>query len=173
MAFNQCDWDNRRPREQGLCRCLWPMLPPKAIRLHSLGCCLWPCWCLWAELSSPCPSPAVAPRWAGSVPHLDSAGSWPWWHGYRRAGLDGMCLGELTPPLAWEAWESWQADQFSYHTGSDPGFELIPPQHPPHLWTAGVCEGDGSTDPNLQDLHDTGQQQDISEESGENPVLMV
>jgi hypothetical protein len=37
-------------------------------------------------------------------------------------------------------------------------------QHLPHQWTAGVPEGSGPTDPKLQDLYDTGQQ-DIWEES--------
>lgn len=76
-----------------------------------------------------------------------------------------MRVGELAPPLAnWiglvravlgtVVQESWPAH---YH----PGLWVSPP----HLWPAGACKGASSTDPNLQSLHDTGQQQDIKEES--------
>jgi hypothetical protein len=42
-------------------------------------------------------------------------------------------------------------------------FELT--QYLPHLWTAGVQEKPSPTEPELWDLHDTGQQQYIWEES--------
>ena len=45
--------------------------------------------------------------------------------------------------------------------------------HPPCLWSAGACEGTGPADPKLQDLHDTGQQQDTQEESSEGPISVV
>ena len=45
-------------------------------------------------------------------------------------------------------------------------FELTyPSNYPTDELTAGVHEGDSPTDPKLQDLHDTGQQQGILEES--------
>lgn len=43
--------------------------------------------------------------------------------------------------------------------------ELSHPNIYLHLWTARACEGFGTADPKLQDLHDTGQQQEIWEES--------
>jgi hypothetical protein len=57
---------------------------------------------------------------------------------------------------------SWWADQLSYLAGPNPG-----------LWVANfylmyellrVCGGASPADPKLQDLHDTGQKQDIWEE---------
>ena len=62
-------------------------------------------------------------------------------------------------------WESGWADQLSYHSGPDPGFWIGTPQHLTHLWVAGAHERTGPTDPKLQNLHDTGQQQNIREES--------
>jgi len=50
-------------------------------------------------------------------------------------------------------------------SGPDLGLWIGPSQHLPHGWIAGVHEGAGPTDPKLQDLHDTGQQQGIREES--------
>jgi hypothetical protein len=38
-------------------------------------------------------------------------------------------------------------------------------QHPPHLWTAGAHKRASPEDSKLSDLHDTGQQQGIQEES--------
>lgn len=49
--------------------------------------------------------------------------------------------------------------------GSEPGFWLGPPQHPSHLWSVGTHEGVWPTNPKLQHLHGTGQQQNIPEES--------
>jgi len=79
--------------------------------------------------------------------------------------------GELTL-VVW-VWESlfwchelsWQADQLSYYPGQDPGLWVDPPQHLLHLWTVGACEGADPIASKLQDLHDTGQEQDIWEES--------
>ena len=67
-------------------------------------------------------------------------------------------VGKLAP----ETWaqESWWDDQLSYHTGLDPELSAGLSQH---LWTAGMHEGAGPEEPKL--LHDTGQQQDIREES--------
>jgi hypothetical protein len=75
----------------------------------------------------------------GPAPHLDK-------------------VGKLAP----ETWaqESWWDDQLSYHTGLDPELSTGLSQH---LWTAGMHEGAGPEEPKL--LHDTGQQQDIREES--------
>lgn len=70
--------------------------------------------------------------------------------------------GELVPPLAGQAGElvlvaqvqeSREADQLSYHPGPDPAS--------PHLRTPGAFNRAGPSEPKLQDLHDTGQQQDI------------
>lgn len=40
------------------------------------------------------------------------------------------------------------------------GYELAHPQHPQNLPTVGACEGDKLIDPNQQDHHETGKQQD-------------
>ena len=56
---------------------------------------------------------------------------------------------------------SWRADQLKHHQGPDPGLGGGPPQHLPHLSTLGAGEGSWPADPKLQDLHDTGQQQEI------------
>ena len=62
--------------------------------------------------------------------------------------------------------ESWWADQLSYHPGTDPDYKLAHPQHLPHLnELVEHLNGAVFEDPKLQDLHDTGQQRDIQEES--------
>jgi hypothetical protein len=54
------------------------------------------------------------------------------------------------------------ADQLRPLSGPGPGLCIGPSQHAPyHWWTVGVHEEAGPTDLKLQDLHDTGQQQDI------------
>jgi hypothetical protein len=47
---------------------------------------------------------------------------------------------------------------------ADPGHWAGSHQQVPHLGTAGACEGMGPAEPELQDLHDTGQQQGMGEE---------
>ena len=53
--------------------------------------------------------------------------------------------------------------------GSNSGWWLDLPQYPPHLWSAGACEGTWPTDPKLQDLHNTGNYR-ISKKSPINSV---
>lgn len=45
----------------------------------------------------------------------------------------------------------------------EPGQWISPVQHLPHIWTAGIRKGIGPADLKLQDLPDTGQQQDSQE----------
>lgn len=48
-------------------------------------------------------------------------------------------------------------------------YELTHPHiHP--VWSAGACKRTGPADPKLQDLNNTGQQQDIQEKSSEGPA---
>lgn len=68
----------------------------------------------------------------------------------RKAGPGGAGAGE------WVGWSSFFSDP-------DPGLWVGPLQYPSHLWTAGVRRAT-STDPKLQDFHDTGLQQDNWEE---------
>jgi hypothetical protein len=55
--------------------------------------------------------------------------------------------------------------QLRYLLDTDLGLWIGSTEHLPHWWTVGGCEGANSTNPKLQNLHDTGQQQDIWEES--------
>lgn len=71
--------------------------------------------------------------------------------------------GTRLPPRAMSGFK-WD-DQLSFHPGLHPGFWVVPPQYLPHLWTAGALEETPHADPKLRDLHDTGQQQYIWEES--------
>ena len=91
----------------------------------------------------------------------------------------GVRVGELALPLAgcrigrtgWGSagelalvvwvWESWWADQFRYHPGPGSGLCV----GPPNIYGARACKGACIADPKLQDLHHTGWQQDIQEES--------
>lgn len=69
---------------------------------------------------------------------------------------------EIVLFLVVQAQESWQADQLRYHPGPHLG-PWIGPTSTPSMSCWG-CEGAHPIDPNLQDLHHTGQQ-DIQEES--------
>ena len=60
--------------------------------------------------------------------------------------------------------ESLHADPHSYHPGPDPGFWISPSQNLYHLGTVGMHKRAGSADSKLQDLCDTGQQQDNQKE---------
>ena len=104
--------------------------------------------------SGPCPSPGqhsgAGPGGVGvSAPTAALGGlapavpkSSPWWcdHG-------GVSV------------ESWRADYLSFHAGADPGLSEL--AHRNICPIDGVSEGASPTDSRLQDLHDTGQQQDI------------
>lgn len=80
------------------------------------------------------------------------------WEQVSRPWSTLACAEELAL-TAW-AWESCPAEQLSYHPDPDP------PKHLPDWWTAGAWEGAGPAEPKPpQDLHCTGQQQDIQEES--------
>lgn len=68
--------------------------------------------------------------------------------------------GELESPFTQAKWESRRTHQFNYHSGPDSGLEIGPPQYLLHLRTE-AFEGAGSTDSKLQDLHDTGHQEDL------------
>lgn len=69
--------------------------------------------------------------------------------------------------------KNWKAGQLSYHLSQDPGLWVGSPQHLPHLWATEMYEGAGPEDPRLQDLHDTGKQQNTAQSPSEDPVLMV
>lgn len=67
----------------------------------------------------------------------------PWWWGWRRAG------GPSNP---------------HYYPGPEPGqCTMSTPPHSPHLQTAITSKGADPADLKLQDLHETGQQEDIQE----------
>ena len=71
-------------------------------------------------------------------------------------------MGELAP-VVWMQ-KSWQADQLKYLSGPNAGPLMgLPHNLPPSIncWSAWRA---GPTDPKLQDLHDTRQQQDIQEQ---------
>jgi hypothetical protein len=104
-------------------------------------------WCPRAMLHWPRPSPATLR-----------------WH------QQWLYAGEIA--LVSLAQESWPTDQLINNPGLDPRLWVGPPRHLSHLWTAGGYEGASPADPKLQSLHDTGQQ-DIWEESGENPTLLM
>ena len=77
--------------------------------------------------------------------------------------LAGGSAGELAP-VVWVQ-ESWGADQLSYYKGQIQGSELAHPNICPICELPEHLKGASPVDPKLQDLHDTGQQQDILEES--------
>jgi hypothetical protein len=162
---------------RGLCWCPWSMLPPKAMwkslvwtaasdhfvvqGLHWVDPV--PLWLKhWGEHPHPCWSSMrelALVMWAQkSRPKVWEQDSWP--HHCR----------DSTGDLALVTWaqESWQADQL---TQLPPKHKSISLSWSTLTWSAGACEGAGSTDPKLQDLHDTGQQQDVWEESQWGPSI--
>jgi hypothetical protein len=120
-------------------------------------------------------SPASTSGRVGPEPHRGSTVelvpmawvlvSQPQGHEHRRVGsvLVGCSIG----------WASWgrvgklilQADQFRYLSDQHTGLWVGLPQYLSCWWIPGVRKGSGPTDLKLQDLHDTGQQQNILEES--------
>jgi hypothetical protein len=96
------------------------------------------------------PTPAASWRVG---PEVTKWGSWP--------HLSRGKVGVLAPMF--RAQGSWCANQLSFHPGPDSVLWVGPPQHSPHLincWSS--WRGWSSPiDSKLQDLHDTGQQQDI------------
>ena len=69
------------------------------------------------------------------------------------------------PTLVVQIRESPCYDQLSYQAGPDPGLWDGLPQNLYYLQTVEMCERASPADPKLQDLYDTGQQQDNQEES--------
>ena len=88
-----------------------------------------------------------------TLPPADGSIGWP----------SQSSAGELTL-VVWIR-ERWRDDQLSFHPGPDSGLSISPPQNLYHLCTVGTCERACPAIPRLQDLYDTGQQQDDREES--------
>lgn len=59
---------------------------------------------------------------------------------------------------------SWPAAQPCNYPGPEGGLWVGPPQIP-HLWSVGASKGNGPADPKMQNLHNTGQQQESQEKS--------
>lgn len=115
-------------------------------------------------------------KWTLGIPPLHATGlecTWP------SQSLSGVTLAPgpsssipplLYPPLSLPSPETiWTAQQRLScweHSCPDPNprVSLNQSQHSPHLWSAGAHEGICPADPELQDLHYTGQQQYIQEE---------
>jgi hypothetical protein len=122
--------------------------------------------------SWPCLSPAMGwCRCGRGVPCSRQTG-WPWGCESGRPGptpCQMQHLGELVPHLSWVTWENWPwwrgpRRAGSFHSDPDPGLWVGLPRHLTHLWTVGACEGPGPAAPKLQDLHVSGQQQNVREE---------
>lgn len=79
------------------------------------------------------------------------------------AGPGSMGAWELA--LVTCTWESWQANQLTYHPVLDPRLWTGSPQYVPQLWDAGSHKWTSPAERKLQDLNDSGPQQDIRKES--------
>lgn len=77
------------------------------------------------------------------------------------AGCSGWAKGGCTRALMRR--ESWQVDQPNNHPSPEEGLWVGLLQPPLDLWTTGECKEDEPTDPKHQNLHDTGEQQNIQE----------
>lgn len=133
-------------------------------------------WKSWPQGSGP--TLRWPPQWKSSPPHPSLAlgkTDPTTHHAQRGAEADGVCTGELALTFTWERAvpaES-QTDKLSYDLGPHLGFWTCPPQHPPHLWPAGVHERTSPTEPELQDPHDWGNNRTPERSFCEGPVLMV
>ena len=72
----------------------------------------------------------------------------------------GGLAGAVLESLLW-----WCIDQLSYHPGQGAELGLAPPKILYNLQMVEMCVRARPAHPKLQDLHDTGQQQDNQEES--------
>ena len=75
-------------------------------------------------------------------------------HRHGRAGFTPLLRGVV--PVT-------RSDQLSYHPGTRPGLWVGTPQPLSHLRPAGARDGTSPVELRLQDLHDSGQQQDTLE----------
>jgi hypothetical protein len=122
---------------------------------------------VWGYERWPHPSLATTLGRAGPAPYLVSIvelGLVSWWESQTHPLPAALSrIADLTPAWAKQGsspwWSRCRRELVSWTTHHHPGLWVGPPQHLCHLWTA------GATDPKLQDLHVTGQQQDIRKES--------